>query len=193
MANPKILVLPGSNRTGSHNIKLAALAAKELTLIDADVTLISLQDYPLPIYDADLDSRTGQPANALRLKQMIMAHDGVFITTPEYSASVPPLLKNAIDWVSRVRERGDPTYAAFKGRVFAIASASPGRAGGLRALMALRQVLELGCGAFVIPEQVAIPAADQAFDDMDDIIDTGTGNLFRAELQRLVDMTRLMM
>jgi chromate reductase len=192
MANPKILVLPGSTRTGSHNVKLAALAAKELTLIDADVTRISLADYELPIYDADLDSRIGQPANALALKQMIMAHHGVFITSPEYSASVTPILKNAIDWVSRVRERGDPTYAAFKGRVFAIASASPGRAGGLRSLMALRQILELGCGALVIPEQVAIPSADQAFDDMDNIIDTGTANLFRDELQRLLDMARLM-
>jgi len=191
MPMPKILVIPGSTRTGSHNVKLAALAAKELTLIDAEVTRISFADYPLPIYEADLDAR--QPANALALKQMIMAHHGVFIASPEYSASVTPLLKNAIDWVSRVRERGDPTYAAFKGRVFAIASASPGRAGGLRSLMALRQILELGCGAFVIPEQVAIPNADQAFDEMDDIIDTGTANLFRAELQRLVDMTRLMM
>jgi len=193
MPMPKILVIPGSTRTGSHNVKLAALAAKELTLIDAEVTRISFADYPLPIYEADLDARMGQPANALALKQMIMAHHGVFIASPEYSASVTPLLKNAIDWVSRVRERGDPTYAAFKGRVFAIASASPGRAGGLRSLMALRQILELGCGAFVIPEQVAIPNAEQAFDDMDDIIDTGTANLFRAELQRLVDMTRLMM
>ena len=147
MPIPKILVLPGSTRTGSHNVKLAALAAKELTLLDVDVTRISLADYPLPIYEADLDVRAGQPANALKLKQMIMAHQGVFIASPEYSASVTPLLKNAIDWVSRVRERGDPTYAAFKGRVFAIASASPGRAGGLRSLMALRQILELGCGA----------------------------------------------
>ena len=193
MPNPKILVLPGSNRTGSHNVRLAALAAKELTLIDADVTRISLVDYELPIYDADLDSRHGQPANALKLKQMIAAHHGVFITTPEYSASVPPLLKNAIDWVSRVRERGDPTYAAFKGRVFAIASASPGRAGGLRALMALRQVLELGCGALVIPEQVAIPSAAQAFDENDEIVDVGIANLLRGQLQRLVDMARLMM
>lgn len=193
MPMPKILVIPGSTRTGSHNVKLAALAAKELTLIDAEVTRISFADYPLPIYEADLDARMGQPANALALKQMIMAHHGVFIASPEYSASVTPLLKNAIDWVSRVRERGDPTYAAFKGRVFAIASASPGRAGGLRSLMALRQILELGCGAFVIPEQVAIPNAERAFDDMDNITDTGTANLFRAELQRLVDMTRLMM
>lgn len=193
MPTPKILVMPGSTRTGSHNVKLAALAVKELTLIDADVTRISLADYPLPLYEADLDARVGQPANAFALKQMIMAHHGVFITSPEYSASVTPILKNAIDWVSRVRERGERTYAAFKGRVFAVASASPGRAGGLRSLMALRQILELGCGAIVIPEQVAIPSADQAFDEMDNIIDTGTANLFRAELQRLLDMARLMM
>ena len=192
MPAPKILVFPGSTRAGSHNVKLAALAAKELTLIDAEVTRISLVDYPLPIYEGDLEAKAGPPANALKLKQMIMAHHGVFIASPEYSASVTPLLKNAIDWVSRVRERGDPTYAAFKGRAFAISSASPGGAGGLRSLMALRQILELGCGALVIPEQVAIPQADHAFDDMDNIIDTGTANLFRAQLARLVDMARLM-
>jgi len=193
MAIPKILVFASSTRTGSHNVKLAALAAKELTLIDADVTRISLADYPLPIYDADLDARTGQPANALKLKQMIMAHNGVFIASAEYSASVTPLIKNAIDWVSRVRERGDPTYAAFKNRVFAVAAASVGPGGGLRSLMALRQILELGCGALVIPEQVSIPAADQAFDAMDNIVDMRTANSFKAELQRLVDMARLMM
>jgi NAD(P)H-dependent FMN reductase len=193
MANPKILVIPGSTRTSSHNVRLAALAEKELTLIDADVTRISLADYELPIYDADDDARSGQPASAIKLKQMITAHHGVFIASPEYSASVTPLLKNAIDWVSRVRERGDPTYAAFKNRVFAIASASPGRIGGLRSLMALRQILELGCGAFVIPDQVAIPNADQAFDTMDNIADTGLATALRAELTRLVDVARLMM
>jgi chromate reductase len=192
MAAPKILVLPGSTRSGSHNAKLAALAAKELTLIDADVTRISLADYPLPLYEGDLESKAGAPENAVRLKQMMMAHHGVFIASPEYSASVTPVLKNAIDWVSRVRERGDPTYAAFKGRVFAISSASPGRSGGLRSLMALRQILELGCGALVIPEQVAIPQADNAFDDMDNIIENATANLFRAQLARLVDMARLL-
>ncbi len=193
MAIPKILVFASSTRTGSHNVKLAALAAKELTLIDADVTRISLQDYPLPLYDADLDARSGQPANALKLKQMITAHHGVFIASAEYSASVTPLLKNAIDWVSRVREKGDPTYAAFKNRVFAISAASVGPAGGLPSLMALRQILELGCGALVIPEQVAIPAADQAFDDMDNLVDMRIANLFKAQLQRLVDMAQLFM
>ncbi|HZL41530.1 MAG TPA: NAD(P)H-dependent oxidoreductase [Pseudolabrys sp.] len=193
MPNPKILVFPGSTRTGSHNVRLAALAAKELTLMDVDVTSISLADYPLPLYEGDLEANAGAPDNAVKLKQMIMAHNGVFIASPEYSASVTPVLKNAIDWVSRVRERGDPAYAAFKGRVFAISSASPGRSGGLRSLMALRQILELGCGALVVPEQVAIPQADNAFDEMDNIIDIGTANLFRAQLTRLVDLARIMM
>ena len=85
MATPKILVFPGSTRTGSHNVRLAALAAKELTLIDVDVTRISLADYPLPLYEGDLEANAGPPANALKLKQMIMAHHGVFIASPEYS------------------------------------------------------------------------------------------------------------
>lgn len=193
MAIPKILVLASSTRIGSYNVKLAALAAKELTLIDADVTRISLVDYELPIYDPDLDARVGQPANALRLKQMIAAHHGVFIASAEYSASVTPILKNAIDWVARVRERGDPAYAAFRGRVFAISAASQEAGGGLHTLTALRQILELGCGALVIPEQVAIAQADQAFDDMDNIIETRTANLLRAQLARLVEMAQLMM
>ncbi len=193
MPTPKILVFASSVRIGSHNGRLAALAGKELTLLDAEVTYISLADYPLPIYDADLDARDGQPPEALKLKQMIMAHHGIFIASAEYSASVTPLLKNAIDWVSRVRERGEPAYAAFKGRIFAISSASVGRAGGLRSLIALRQILELGCGALVIPDQVAIPQAGDAFDEMDNILDNRTANEFRALLARLVELARLMM
>jgi chromate reductase, NAD(P)H dehydrogenase (quinone) len=192
MSAPKILILPGSNRTGSHNVRLAALAAKELTLLDVDVTRISLADYPLPLYDADTDARSGSPDSAVKLKQMIMAHQGVLIASPDYSASVSPVLKNAIDWVSRVRERGDPNYAAFKSRVFAICSASTEPNGGLPGLMALRQILEIGCGALVIPEQVAVARADQAFDDMDKLTDTRTANLFHAQLARLVEMARLM-
>jgi NAD(P)H-dependent FMN reductase len=191
MSSPKILVIPGSLRTGAHSARLAALAIKELALLDVDVTRISLEDYALPIYDADLETRSGPPAAAVKLKQMIGAHHGVLIVTPEYNASVPPILKNAIDWVSRVRERGDPTYAAFKGRVFAVAATSPGALGGIRALMALRQILELGCGALVIPDQVAVGHADQAFNDKDELIDPRTANFLRATVQRLIDLARI--
>ena len=121
-----------------------------------------------------------------------MAHQGVFITSPEYSASVTPLLKNAIDWVSRVRERGEPGYAAFKGRVFAIGSATAGGGGGLRSMMALRQILELGCGALVIPEQVGVPRAEQAFDDMDNLRDETLAATLKAAVQRLVELANVM-
>ncbi len=192
MPQPKILILAGSTRTGSTNVKLAALAVKELTLLDVDVTRISLQDYPLPLYDPDLEARSGPPASAVKLKQMMAAHRGVFIASPEYSASVTPLLKNAIDWVSRVREKGDPLYAAFRHRVFAIGSVSPESSGGLHALLALRQILEVGCGALVLPEQLAIAGADEAFDELGNIADTRIANQFHALLARLVQTARAM-
>ncbi len=189
---PKILVFAGSIRPGSHNVRLAALAAKELVLAGADVTRISLEDFPLPLYDGHIEAGSGPPANAAKLKQMIMAHRGVFIASPEYSASVTPLLKNAIDWVSRVRDRGGATYEAFKGRVFAVGSASVGEAGGLRSLMALRQILELGCGALVIPDQLTVARADEAFDEMDNLKDERAAAQLKRVLQRLTDMAREM-
>ena len=187
MSAPKILVVPGSLRTGSHNARLAALAAKELVLADADVTAISLADYPLPLFDADL-AGSALPDNAVKLRRVLEAHQGIFIASPEYSASVTPLLKNTIDWISRVRERGEPTYAAFRGRVFALGAATPGGGGGIRSLMALRQILELGCGALVIPEQVTVSRADQAFDDMDDLKDDNLAAALRAAVRRLIDV-----
>jgi chromate reductase, NAD(P)H dehydrogenase (quinone) len=191
MSAPKILIIPGSTRIGSCNVKLAALAVKELTLMDVDATRISLADYELPIYEAGLDIDTVPTPNAIKLRQMFMAHQGVFIATPEYSASVPPLLKNAIDWIARARERGDQANTVFKGRVFAISAASTDRFGGLRALMALRQILEVGCGALTIPEQLAIAHADHAFDYKDQLADLDTANQFRAQLARLVELARL--
>jgi NAD(P)H-dependent FMN reductase len=193
MPSPKILIIPGSTRTGSLNVRLAALAAKELTLIDVEANRISLEDYPLPLYDADTEANSGAHPNAVKLKQMIDAHHGVFIATPEYNGSVPPALKNAIDWVSQVRERNELAYAAFRDRVFALGAASPETHGGLRGLMALRQILELGCGAMVLPEQVAIPQADQAFDERDNLIQPGLANQLRAQLARLVEVSRMMM
>ena len=192
MLAPKILVIPGSLRAGSHNARLAARAAKELALAEAEVTRISLEDYPLPLFDADLAASSGMPQGAVRLKQMIVAHRGVFIASPEYSASVTPLLKNAIDWVSRVREGTEPTYAAFKGRVFAIGSATASSSGGVRSLIALRQILELGCGALVIPEQVSVPRAEQAFDDNDNLKDEAVATALKTMARRLVDLASVM-
>jgi NAD(P)H-dependent FMN reductase len=193
MAALKILVIPGSLRTGSFNARLAAVAAKELALLDVNVTLISLADYPLPIYDGDLEAKSGVPANAFSLKRMIGAHHGVFIITPEYNASVPPLLKNAIDWVTRARDRNETFGQVFCDRVFAIGAASEEKFGGLRALMALRQILALGCGATVIPKQMALSFADQAFDEMDRLKDPTDAEMLRGTLRQLIDVAQQMM
>ena len=190
MSAPKILVLAGSTRAGSHNARLAALAAKHLTLADAEVTRISLQDFPLPLYDGDDEARSGPPDPAVKLKRMLMRHGGVFIASPEYNASVSPLLKNAIDWVSRVREKAEPPLAAYRNRVFALGAASPGTLGGYRSLMALRQVLELGCGATVLPEQLAVRDAATAFDEDDELRDPRIAEAFKTLLRRLVDAAR---
>jgi NAD(P)H-dependent FMN reductase len=190
MPLPKILVLSGSIRKRSHNTRLAALAAKELTLADANVSRISLVDYPLPLYDADQDLVSGPPPNALKLKQMMAAHHGIFIASPEYNASITPLLKNTIDWVSRVRERGEPPYAAYRGRVFALGAASTDALGGVRGLLTLRQVLELGCGALVVPEQIAVGNAEHAFDEMDNLKDPRHSAALKVLVRRLIDMAQ---
>jgi chromate reductase len=190
--NPKILVFAGSIRNGSFNARLAALAAKELTLADGDVTHISLADYPLPLYDGNLEALNGPPNNAIQLKRLFCQHEGIFIVSPEYNASVTPLLKNTIDWVSRVREGREPPLAAYKSRAFAIAGASPGPFGAMRSLMALRQVLEIGCGALVIPEMVAVREAANAFDEMDNLKDERAAGALKSAAARLIAMARRM-
>lgn len=190
MPIPKILVFAGSIRTGSFNARLAANAAKQLALMDAEVTHISLADFPMPLYDGDLEAKSGQPENAIKLKQMFTAHGGIFIASPEYNASVTPLLKNTLDWVSRVREGREVPLAAYKDRVFAIGGASNGAYGAMRSLLALRQVLEIGCGALVIPDQIAVPRAADAYDENDNLKDEQTVNRLKGVLQRLIDVTR---
>ncbi len=190
MSNPRILVFAGSIRTGSFNARLAAIAAKELALAGAEVTHISLQDYPLPIYDGDLEASSGAPDNAVKLKRMMMVHQGVFIASPEYNASVAPLLKNTLDWISRVREGKEPPLAAYKNRVFALGGASNGQYGAMRSLLALRQVLEIGCGALVSPEQIAVNRAADAYDEMDQFKDEQTAARLRNVVRRLIDMAR---
>lgn len=192
MRHPKILVFAGSLRSGSYNAQLAALAAKELALLDAEPTLISLADYPLPLYDGDLEAKSGPPETAVRLKRMMASHRGVFIVSPEYNASLSPLLKNALDWISRVRDEGEPPLAAFKNRAFALGAASPGTLGGYRGLMALRQVLELGCGALVLPEQVAVRETATGFDEIGSLRDERTARTLRNTLGRLVETARLL-
>ena len=191
MSAVKILVIPGSLRTGSLNIRLAQMAAAELLRAGADVTELSLADYPLPIYDGDLEARSGVPEVAVRLKRMIGAHQGVLLVTPEYNSAPPPLLKNAIDWVSRVQDPGEKAGAVFRNRAFALAAASAGKLGGARCLAALRLILS-GCRAPVIPNQLTLSFADQAYDDQGQLKNNADVEALQAMVQQLIAFAQQM-
>ena len=188
----KILVIPGSLRTGSHNVRLAAAAAYEFAQAGVDVTRISLGDFPLPIYDGDLQAKSGVPKHAVNLKRMIGAHHGVLFVTPEYNSSVPALVKNSIDWITRVQDPQESRGQVFRERPFAIAAASEGRLGGTRALAALRLILS-ACHAIVIPNQLALSFANQAYDDMDRLKNPADIEALRALVRQLIDVSQHMM
>ena len=189
MSALKILVIPGSLRTGSLNAKLAAAAAYQLAQANVEVTRLSLADFPLPIYDGDLQSKSGVPKNAVNLKRMIGAHHGVLMVTPEYNSSVPPLLKNAIDWVSRVHDANEVRGQVFHGRAFAIAAASENRLGGTRALAALRLILS-ACHAMVIPNQLALSFASEAYDELDRLKHPADIEALGALVRQLIDVSQ---
>lgn len=168
MPAPRFLTLAGSVREGSHNGRLAEHMARRLEAAGAEVTRLSLGDHPLPLYSAALEAQGGVPDEARALHALFRAQAGIFIASPEYNASVPPLLVNALSWISRVREDGG-IAAAFGRPVFAIGAASPGALGGYRGLIALRHLLELGLGARVLPAMVSVPGAVEAFDEAGDL------------------------
>src|ERR1700686_1428831 len=188
----KILVIPGSLRTGSLNVRLAAAAAYQFAQAGADVTRISLADFPLPIYDGDLQSKPGVPKNAPNLKRMIGAHHGALGVTPEYNSSVPPLVKNTIDWVTRVQDGQESRGQVFRGRAFAIAAASESRLGGTRSLAALRLILT-ACHAIGIPNQLALSFAGAAYDDMDKLKHPADIEALDAMARQLIDVSQRMM
>jgi chromate reductase len=192
MSALKILVIPGSLRSGSLNARLAAVAAHEIALAGAEVTRISLSDFPLPIYDGDLQAKSGVPKNAVNLKRMIGVHHGVLIVTPEYNSSVPALVKNTIDWISRVQDAHETRGQVFRDRAFAIAAASGGRLGGTRALAALRLILT-ACHASVIPNQLALSFADEAYDDNERLKHSADSETLKALVRQLIDFSQRMM
>src|SRR3989440_12466879 len=192
MSALKILVIPGSLRTGSLNVRLAAAAAYGFAQAGAEVTRISLGDFPLPIYDGDLQTKSGVPKNAVNLKRMIGAHHGVLIVTPEYNSSVPALVKNTIDWISRVQDPHETRGQVFRERAFAIASASGGRLGGTRALAALRLILT-ACHASVVPNQLALSFAEDAYDDTERLKHPADIEAMGAMVRQLIEFSQRMM
>ena len=163
MPQPRILAFAGSARIGSHNHRLVQVAATGARAAGAEVTVLNLKDYPLPLFDEDLEREEGTPENARRLKQSFLDHDGLLVASPEYNSSITPLLKNTIDWVSRPAE-GEPMLAAYQCKVAALMAASPGGLGGLRGLVHVRSILS-SIGVVVLPDQIAVPQAFAAFDD----------------------------
>ncbi len=158
---PKVLAFAGSTRTESFNKKLVKIGIGSAKAAGAEVTYLDLRDLPLPVYDGDLEARDGLPENARRLKELFLSHDGLLISAPEYNSSITAVLKNTIDWVSRPVP-GEASLACFTDKVAALMSASPGALGGLRGLVHVRAILG-NIGVFVLPEQVAVPKAHDAF------------------------------
>lgn len=161
MTNPKILAFSGSTRTDSFNKKLIKIAAAGAKDTGVEVTLIDLRDFPMPLYDGDLEQRDGLPSTARNLKDLMLSHQGFLISSPEYNSSISGVLKNTIDWASRQSESEIP-LACFKNKIAGLMSASPGGLGGLRGLVHVRSTLE-NIGVLVIPEQIAVAKAHEAF------------------------------
>ncbi|WP_148252098.1 NADPH-dependent FMN reductase [Aidingimonas lacisalsi] len=167
---PRLICFAGSARRQSFNKRLARLAASNLEAHGADVTLIDLADYPMPIYDGDLENEQGVPEPAQTLKAQFRDSDGFLIAAPEYNSSLAPLLKNTLDWISRRESADEPPLAAFNGKVAALCATSPGGFGGLRGLVPLRMMLG-NIGVHVLPQQLAVAHANQAFDDREQLVD----------------------
>lgn len=170
MSNPRILAFGGSLRADSYNQKLATIAAEGAREAGADVTLISLRDYRLPMFDQDLEETEGKSDTAKKLKDLFLAADGFIIASPEYNSGITAALKNAIDWVSRADSEDEAPLSAFKGKSAAILAASPGGYGGARSLAQFRPLLE-NIHVSVLPEQVAVAKAYEAFDADGNLVD----------------------
>jgi len=159
--NPKILIISGSRRTQSLNTRLARLAVGAIERSGGAPTLLDIDRYPLPLYDGDLEQSDGLPAATVELKALFNEHHGFLIVSPEYNASVAPLLKNVIDWISRPTPSQEGR-APFKDKVAAMASVTPSPHSGIRGLMHLRQILN-SLGTWVVPNQYTLGAAREAF------------------------------
>jgi len=162
MAKPRILAFAGSTRADSYNKKLVRVAALAAEAAGAETTFVDFKDLPMPLYDGDLEARDGLPPAARKFKDLLLAHQGLLIASPEYNSSISAVLKNAIDWASRPAP-GEESLGCFKGKVAGLLAASPGALGGLRGLVHLRAILG-NIMVIVVPEQAAIMKAHEAFD-----------------------------
>jgi NAD(P)H-dependent FMN reductase len=173
MTAPKILAFAGSLRKDSYNKKLVKIAAEGAKNAGALVTIIDLKDYPLPLYDQEIEDSQGLPENALKLKELMFAHDGFLISCPEYNSSMPAVFKNVIDWTSRMAKPDEVYLSCFIDKAVALLSASPGGLGGMRGLVHVRAMFG-NIFSFVLPRQKSIANAQEAFDEAGNLKDPKT-------------------
>jgi NAD(P)H-dependent FMN reductase len=185
MKTPRILVFGGSLRAESFNQKIATLAADAARDAGAEVTLISLRDFRMPLFDEDLEAAEGMPEAAQKLKALFAEHEGLIIASPEYNSTITAALKNAIDWVSRATSADELPLSVLRGKSAALLSASPGGYGGARSLAQLRPFLG-NIGITVLPEQVSIPKAHEAFDADGKLSDSAQDTAVKALAASLV-------
>jgi chromate reductase len=157
----KVLVFAGSTRADSLNKKLARAAVEALRGAGFETTLADLSDYPMPLYDGDVESTGGLPATAKAFKELVRGHDALAIASPEYNGSFSAVLKNTIDWISRP-EPGEPHLAALRGKRAMLLSTSPGPGGGKRGMRHVRELLEM-IGVSVTAAQVSVPKSGESF------------------------------
>lgn len=187
---PRILVFAGSAREASLNKKLARAAAKVVNEQGGAATFIDLRDYPMPIYEGDLEEREGMPEAARRLRELFVSHPAFLIVSPENNGSIPSLLKNAIDWLSRDTD-GKSGLEPYRGKIVALMAASPGAFGGVMALGHLRQSLTK-LFAHVIPEQFPLPKADQAFAEDGSLTQAWQQKSVQNVVRQLIETTKRM-
>jgi NAD(P)H-dependent FMN reductase len=185
---PRIIAIAASQRTGSFNRSLVSVAAGAAREAGAEVTLLDLREFPLPIYDGDMEKREGLPQNAMRLKEAFAAHDGFLFACPEYNGSVTPLFKNTIDWASRPVD-GKPGLGWARNKPATLLAASNGALGGLRGLYHARWVLQT-IGMIVLPGQKALGRAASAFDGDGNLVDAKELEGVKAVVTPLVDIAR---
>ena len=186
----KILAFAGSGRKDSVNKKVVAIAAKGAQEAGAEVTIVNLEDFDMPIFNEDLEAKQGMPVEAQSFKELLISHDGFLIASPEYNSSYSSLFKNAIDWASR-KTGDEKPMAAYRGKVAAIMAASPGALGGMRVLVVLRMLME-NLGTMVLPNQKAIGGAFAKFDSEGNITDEKTEKALKALGKELVEtLTKL--
>ncbi len=182
-----LLFFAGSTRRGSFNKRLAHAAQRAAEAKGHATRFIDLADYAMPLYNGDLEAAEGPPQAARDLKALFQQHHGIFIASPEYNASFTPLLKNTLDWVTRVRGEGEPALHVFKTRVWALGAASAGAYGGMRGLISLRQTMTIGMSALVLSEQIAVGGADKVLGEDGTINDERIAGMLDGVITRLAD------